>query len=674
MANYEILFKSLRNGRDYTLSIGGSTGNAVRLYGAAQPFVTDEDNSEDIFTPMRTQSGYVRIIDTGHSVPVGNTQVSVDWTDIIPAKDTDRPVMLTHVEGGTTIYDWVGFLQTQTFDGPLYDMPTEREFPVQCVLQALDSVPVDYLANGESSIVNFFGLIAKAFAHIPAAIVGNFIIQGKTDAETWLKSKFDWQNLFNETNGGLTPKYSYKQALEDMCRFWGFTMRTSGRDIYFTQSGATDVLGKLTLTFAQVQNMAAGGTGGTVANDYYTNKLSGTDFASTEQDIVYLLGYNNIIVKADCNKKDIGVDFAPEDVEKALEQNATWAWMGEQDSQVGYFYTNPPKASFLGTTLAGTGGSYGQFGRVQIFGNEEDVEPIQADVIYLTNNNQGGVKASIETLQDYRFGVGSIEMSGDIYWGHEQKTFQGSQFMNMKIGIGTDRANAKWYYLTKFVTNTHESIVSGWFDTEQDFRVFPKSGKLCPGVIYLGLLPYTKKFAKIPITENMTGRLFIDFYASSDGDYGIGNSFMIANFKAKFSRDEIVIPNTWASAPQARTVSTERQSSCEYKDAEWGKNDSNWSADCIYASDNNMEYGLGLLMDGNRWLDTVSYNGVAKRPEEHLAASVVNFWKSKRTMNTLELQYNSVGDVRPDNTVDGAYPVSISHDWRDDIIKISMII
>ena len=243
----------------------------------------------------------------------------------------------------------------------------------------------------------------------------------------------------------------------------------------------------------------------------------------------------------------------------------------------------------------------------------------------------------------------------------------------MKIGIGPDRANAKWYYLTKFVTNTHESIVSGWFNTAQDFRVFPKSGKLCPGVIYLGLLPYTKKFAKIPITENMTGRLFIDFYASNNGDYGIGNSFMIANFKAKFSRDEIVIPNTWASAPQARTVSTERQSSCEYKDAEWGKNDSNWSADCIYASDNNMEYGLGLLMDGNRWLDTVSYNGVAKRPEEHLAAAVVNFWKSRRTMKTLEMQYNSIGDVRPDNTVDGHYPVSINHDWRDDIIKISMI-
>lgn len=661
MANYKILFTSLRNGRQYTLNIGGSTGTAIQLYGAVQSFTTDEDNSEDIFKPMRTQSGYVRIVDNGLSADV--SPVSVDWSDIIPADDLDRPITLTHVEGNTTVYDWVGFIQTQTFDGPLYDPAPEREFPVQCILQALDSVPVDYLASGESSIVSFFGLIAKAFSHIPAAMVGNFIIQGGNDAYTWLNAKFDWQNLFNKND--LTPKYSYKQALEDMCRFWGFTMRTSGRDIYLTQSGAKDVVNKLTMTLSNIQTVAAGGTAGSVTTGYYTNKQSGTDFASTEQDIIYLRGSNNVIVKTDCNPQDIGVEFAPKDVEKNLEQNTIWSWISVEGSQVGYFFTNPPKTSFNGNTLVGIGSASGQFGRVQIFSNEEAEDPIQADVIYITDfAEQGVVKASIETVHDHCFGAGSFEMTADIFKGVERQNYDvdSKEFMIMRIGIGPSRNSfqTKWFNIT-------DKGHPGWGTSPQTFGVFPKNNRLCPGIYWFYY------FNRIPLDDGLTGKLFIDFYGSYNNSDSMGKSFMIANFKLKYSRDIYIYRDSTSSEFPDRVVSVERQSSCEYNGAEWGKNDSTWSADCIYASDNNMEYGLGLLMDGNNWLTTASYNGTQKRPEEHLAAAVLDFWKSKRTMMTLELQYNSVGDVRPDNTVDGAYPVSISHDWRDDIIKISKI-
>ena len=61
--NYSITFKSLRAGTVYTLNIGGGSGAAVPLKGGAQPFVTQEDDSDDQFAPIRTQSGYIRIID-----------------------------------------------------------------------------------------------------------------------------------------------------------------------------------------------------------------------------------------------------------------------------------------------------------------------------------------------------------------------------------------------------------------------------------------------------------------------------------------------------------------------------------------------------------------------------------------------------------------------------------
>ena len=114
--NYTISFKSLRTGTDYTVSIGGGTGAAVPLTPGAQPFTTQEDDNEDNFTPVRTQSGYLRIVDNGLDAN-GN---SFDWHDLIPETDTSRPVTLSHVSGPSSVIDWEGFMQAQDFGSVLY--------------------------------------------------------------------------------------------------------------------------------------------------------------------------------------------------------------------------------------------------------------------------------------------------------------------------------------------------------------------------------------------------------------------------------------------------------------------------------------------------------------------------------------------------------------------------
>jgi hypothetical protein len=122
--NYSIQFKSLRAGTTYTLNIYGGTGAAIPLKGGAQPFVTQEDDSEDMFTPVRTQSGYLRMVDNG--VGAGS-HVLVDgwWKTLVPATDTSRPVTLTGVDnnGNNLGVLWQGFVQAQTFSGELYGNP-----------------------------------------------------------------------------------------------------------------------------------------------------------------------------------------------------------------------------------------------------------------------------------------------------------------------------------------------------------------------------------------------------------------------------------------------------------------------------------------------------------------------------------------------------------------------
>ena len=70
-------------------------------------------------TPIRTQSGYLRIVDDGYAA---DGVTPFNWKDLIPATDISRPVTLT--ANGTVI--WQGFMQAQDFGSVLYGNPQER--------------------------------------------------------------------------------------------------------------------------------------------------------------------------------------------------------------------------------------------------------------------------------------------------------------------------------------------------------------------------------------------------------------------------------------------------------------------------------------------------------------------------------------------------------------------
>ena len=133
--HWTIPFASLRDGTIYSVNIydASYSGSPVQLKGGAQPFVTQEDDDEDFFADIRTQSGSISIIDDG----------TFDWKALVPTTDTDRPVTLTHVVNGSTVRDWQGFMQAQNFGATLFGNPQEREFPVQCALTVLEGSDID---------------------------------------------------------------------------------------------------------------------------------------------------------------------------------------------------------------------------------------------------------------------------------------------------------------------------------------------------------------------------------------------------------------------------------------------------------------------------------------------------------------------------------------------------
>jgi hypothetical protein len=215
--HWTISFKSLRAQTVYTASVYDSTynGSAIPLLPAEEPFTTEEDNDDDPFKPLRTQTGYLRIVDNGKDAN-GN---AFDWTEFQPKTDYDRPVVLTNA-GGTVV--WQGFLQAQNFSGELYEPTQEREFPIQCALSMLGS---QFPSTNYIGIVNFAYLLQTLSSTVStisgsAVSFDSFVIQGGVDARNWILRKFHWANLLQENDDeDVMAQYDLKTCLEDTCKF-----------------------------------------------------------------------------------------------------------------------------------------------------------------------------------------------------------------------------------------------------------------------------------------------------------------------------------------------------------------------------------------------------------------------------------------------------------------------
>jgi len=222
MGNYTLLFKSL-TGTDYRLVING-TQNSGSLTGGAATFETLEDADTDMFTPIRTQTGSLRF--------EGNNDHDT-WLDILPQNALDRRVVLYT---GSTI-KWQGFVQPQVFENEFPGIgPVSHELPVQCPLSVLDTVDV---ATDGQAIVTFGQLLQNYIFKVltdAGVTISLYYIQGNsTVTSARLDLKVLWANFLDtDSTGNIKPKYTYKQLLEEFCKFFGYTCRMHGDAVYFT--------------------------------------------------------------------------------------------------------------------------------------------------------------------------------------------------------------------------------------------------------------------------------------------------------------------------------------------------------------------------------------------------------------------------------------------------------
>ena len=90
---------------DLTLEIDNGTDTVTTMTPAAQPFVTEIDDDNDMFTPIRYQTGTIGIVGT-----------LAQMDQLVGDYPFERPVTLKASKNGTSLgVMWKGYVQSATY-------------------------------------------------------------------------------------------------------------------------------------------------------------------------------------------------------------------------------------------------------------------------------------------------------------------------------------------------------------------------------------------------------------------------------------------------------------------------------------------------------------------------------------------------------------------------------
>ena len=253
------MFNSL-GGNQYAVNIyeQNYNGSVVQLTGAADPFVTQEDDDDDIFKPIRVQTGYLRVVDMDGTI----------MESIIPSNNTEKLVRLysgTFSSGSFTAdtIKWQGFLQAQAYTQPWDNQASIVEFPVKSVLGALQDVLIpNSLLSSEHNIAYFVFNAMTRIGVTPSQVV---LSTDEYQAYSDILGAFLQYGVFynDETNNNqgdsrqVIVGMSYYDALVGIVSLLGLQVRESGDVIHFSMyDRITTKIENVTLTWDDIEAIA----------------------------------------------------------------------------------------------------------------------------------------------------------------------------------------------------------------------------------------------------------------------------------------------------------------------------------------------------------------------------------------------------------------------------------
>jgi hypothetical protein len=683
---YQIPFKSF-HGTDYVLMING--GGTV-IDGSAQTFVTNEDADTDFFMPVRTQSGTFRYIGEGESD-------RAIWSAMIPNDALSIPVRLMQ----NNVIRWQGYIQPEVYqnDYPANGKITEHEFSVQCPLSVLDTMDISTENLDTTPIVTIGDLLENyIFARLTGTVITDYYLQG-TAAATWkrLNLKLVRQNFIETDTTGVSPKYSLKEVLEEVCKLFGYTCRLHGTSIYFTmpvtKTGHTEV------GFTHYSSLTS--TSGRRYINRGTFSITDAMFTDDDNNEQVLPGIGKVTVRSDINELDNlieipyeelynkyntgqssiimrSVDYYERNVYNLIRQpNANSSTLEyENDTVVIQCYmSNKP-----GTTT--DAGNNKKYCRLFVY-DDDDVGNVGGSVP--ESKGHYNWRKCIELFHSYNYTGSNTTTMFKITSKQAFVVSSGMLYINFNCHhvsawltesgvINRPKATCRLKVGNKYWNGTTWTLTNSTFDLP-----FNSEGVVTNRSNYGGInAPQYDGFG-IPVNDTLQGIIEFDivdvpnYNTGGIAKRGINGFLPLMDFKIGFVRGTI--------------EDTEHRGN-EYV-VKGGRFSNNVNVDLIFASDvtygpanyeRHMPAGVGYILnnsDEKPAATVVSVDNQDVIPEEELAQVIAKYGEKTHRLIEVNLWSDIVGNVEPTamstGLETGMFPIAISHDWRDDITTITMI-
>ena len=655
---------------DYT----GST--PITLVGAATPFVTQEDDDDDVFTPIRTQTGYIRIFDDGKDAN-GSLLGDGWWHSLIPVGALDRMVEVT--KSSTVV--WRGFIQPQSFSGEIYNGPQEREFPVcdrLTILKCWDVIPTDFQTT------NFARLIYYIFTNVLSKMTTSFSFAGGASyVPDWLLKQVSWENFGERDNNNvLQPKYSCYEMLEEICKFFGWTCRCFEDEVYFDMAGWSTSW--IHFTSANFLKLATGYTYSSYTYNANVKTALPGSFASTENTETYLQGWRKSTVVANVGKISTLIEYPSGGIFKYFKANsvtrtnpATGLYkftkkdvfpltlsMSFQDVDLTFFEGDKQQQGY------GTISYYGA-PRIYEYNNNQSPKTLNLKNVLTILRSPSNVDMlfSMTSKNHYWLNDGIIVISAKAYTDHIDSSANPATFspynafgsLECMLKVGNKYWNgSNWVstYSTFYVPTGTDGVLQ-----RQN-----SEGKIKSDKIWNDGYPNFDGH-KIPITSAVGGTVEFGIHAFEDGaspssEAGM-NECNLVDLKIEFLRN-----NTEQDADEDDENKYIVDGSRAFMNEK--------VINTIFTCDNNNQFGTGIIAnpDGT-YCQTLVFEDGTLSAGQHLANRMAVVGGKTRRMMVLETTGGDTSLYKPHYILNYGsvryVPIAITHDWRDDVYTMKFI-
>lgn len=200
----------------------------TELTGASVPFEYEEDDDENLLTPIRFKTGYINVIETE----------SGELNDLAPQTNTSHYVEVFY--GSEVAFS--GFMQAQTFENDWVSSPREMSYPVMSPLGLLEymffeAINPPYYVGLNVLMAEVFGelrtLTNNRLKYVVYPAGTNIDISEKINSLIISPFNEDRDNTYYGSFLPLFVGISYQEFIEGICNCYGWSVREISDTIVF---------------------------------------------------------------------------------------------------------------------------------------------------------------------------------------------------------------------------------------------------------------------------------------------------------------------------------------------------------------------------------------------------------------------------------------------------------